>query len=345
MGLNTEEFSKAFQRIWFNISVQVFNFGVDSAVVFGVSRGLNEIGVLPQALADGMTICSCLSLSINMVLVLTKSSGGDEASAVFHAAFGNMCGVFLSPLLILGYLGVSASVDLWEVFYKLALRVVVPVAIGQLLQKFSPSVVNFVSEHKYEFKQAQQYLLIYIVYTVFCTTFAGESSEATIGEIFIMIAVQFCLLCSLMVLSWYTFKVGFPNEPKLRVMALFGSTHKTIAMGVPLIKSMYEDDPLVGLYLLSILIWHPMQLVIGSFLAPMLSSWVEKEQERLSLTVSNPQNDTTAPSATDEENRLSEAKEENGKTNEEAKDEETGETNEETASDANESAAKDARSP
>ena len=152
LGLKTKEFSKAFQRLRFNIFVQVYNFGVVSAIVYGVSRGLVKANVIAQSLADGMVVCASLPLTINMVLVLTKSSGGDEASAIFNAAFGNMMGVFLSPVLILGYLGVTGDVDLLGVFYKLALRVVLPVAVGQLLQKFSPPVVAFVAKYKKYFK-------------------------------------------------------------------------------------------------------------------------------------------------------------------------------------------------
>jgi sodium/bile acid cotransporter 7 len=303
LGLKTEEFSKAFQRLWFNFAVQAFNFGVVSAVVFGVSRGLAAANVVSQPLADGMTICSCLPLTINMVLVLTKSSGGDEASAIFNAALGNLCGVFLSPVLILGYIGVSSSVAIWDVFYKLSLRVVLPVAFGQLLQKFSPPVVRFVNEHKVRFKQAQEYCLIYIVYAVFCATFADENRNSNVGDIFIMIAVLIVLLCGLMILAWFTFKFLFPNEPTLRIVALFGATHKTVAMGVPLINSIYEDDPLVGLYTLPLLIWHPLQLLVGSFLTPRLATWVEQEQERLGQT--DPNNDATAPAASvDEETPL-----------------------------------------
>jgi sodium/bile acid cotransporter 7 len=287
LGLKTEEFSKAFQRFWFNIVVQVFNFGVVSSVVYGVSRGLAEVNVVSESLADGMVVCASLPLTINMVLVLTKSAGGDEASAIFNAAFGNMIGVFLSPVLILGYLGVSGSVELWEVFYKLALRVVAPVVFGQLLQKHSPPVVAFVKKQKEHFKRAQQYALIYIVYTVFCQTFDDGNDDSSIGDIFIMIAIQFCLLCILMVLAWYTLRFFFRDEPTLRVMGLFGSTHKTVAMGVPLINAIYEGNPLVGLYTLPLLIWHPMQLVVGSYLAPKLAAWVEQEQERLGHTVTS----------------------------------------------------------
>ncbi len=93
--------------------------------------------------------------------------------------------MFLSPLLILGYLGVSGDVDLVKVFYELTLRVVVPVLFGQLLQKASPPVVEFYKTHKKLFAKLQQFGLVFIVYTVFCKTFDKES-QSSIGDIFLM---------------------------------------------------------------------------------------------------------------------------------------------------------------
>jgi sodium/bile acid cotransporter 7 len=216
------------------------------------------------------------------VLVLTKTGGGDEAAAIFNAAAGNMIGVFLSPVLILGYLGVTGDIDLLEVFYKLALRVVVPVIVGQLLQKNSEAVVNFVKTHKREFKMAQQYCVVFVVYTVFCRTFQ-DGSDSSLGDVFLMILFQFIFLTSLMALAWFSLKLAFPNEPKLRVAGLFTCTHKTIGLGVPLINAIYGSDPAVGLYTLPLLIWHPMQTVIGTFVAPKLANFVEREHERLGI--------------------------------------------------------------
>ena len=230
LGLKTEEFSKAFQRLKFNLFIQVFNLGAVSSIVFGVSRGLASVNAISHGLADGMVVCASLPLTINMVLVLTKSSGGDEAAAIFNAAFGNMLGVFLSPVLILGYLGVTGDIELLQVFYKLCARVVLPVTVGQLLQKFSKPVTDFVKKYKPRFKTAQQYALIFIIYTVFCRTFSKEDNDSNIQDIFVMIIVQFILLCSLMVLAWISLKFLFPDEPKLRVMGLFGCTHKTVSV-------------------------------------------------------------------------------------------------------------------
>ncbi|CAB9510746.1 bile acid cotransporter 7 [Seminavis robusta] len=308
LGLKTEELTNAFKQIRFNLFVQTFNFGLISVTVFGVSRLLIELGILDRALADGMVVCACLPLTINMVCVLTKSAGGDEAAAIFNAAFGNMCGVFLSPVLILGYLGVTGDVDLFQVFYKLCLRVVLPVAIGQLLQKFSKTVVQFVKLHKPKFKQAQQYALVFIVYTVFCRTFNSDEGKSEVGDIFLMILFQFLLLVFFMIVAWILLGWFFPKSPELRVMGLFGCTHKTVAMGVPLINAIYESSPYVGQYTLPLLIWHPMQLLLGSFLVPKLVAFVEREHERLGVNPdgededkNNRNNSTDNNNQTDEE--------------------------------------------
>eukprot|EP00804_Cyclotella_cryptica_P018423 CCRYP_004270-RA/>CCRYP_004270-RA protein AED:0.02 eAED:0.02 QI:868/1/1/1/1/1/2/333/274 len=239
-----------------------------------------------QSLADGMTICASLPVTVNMVQVLTKSAGGDEAAAIFNAAFGNLVGVFLSPALILLYLGVTAEIDLGDVFYKLGLRVVLPIAIGQLLQNFVPPAKAFVKRYKKYFKQMQEWCLVFIVYTVFCKTFL-EGSDASTGDIFLMIALQFVMLCFVMVLAWLLLRVLFRKEPKLQAMGLFGCTQKTVAMGVPLINAIYESNPLVGLYTLPLLIWHPMQLLLGTAVAPYIADYVKRKEEILGLNQIN----------------------------------------------------------
>lgn len=277
MGIKTEEFKKSFQRLPFHIFVQVYNFGVVSSIVYGFSRFMVRVNVLSPSLADGMTICASLPITINMVLVLTKSAGGDEASAIFNAAFGNLIGIFLSPALILAYLGVPGTVNLSQVFFKLGMRVILPIIIGQLLQHFVVPAKEFVKRYKQYFKTAQECCLLFIIYTVFCKTFYN-GMETDVAQIFLMIVLQFGMLCVLMVLAWVCLRILFRNEPKLQAMGLFGCTHKTVAMGVPLINAIYESNPNVGLYTLPLLIWHPMQLVVGSFVAPYVAAYVKRRE-------------------------------------------------------------------
>jgi solute carrier family 10 (sodium/bile acid cotransporter), member 7 len=281
LTLKTSELRKAFLNLPFNIFVQSFNFFVVSGIVYSVSRGLEGLHVLNASLADGMVVCASLPMAINMVVVLTKASSGDEAAAVFNATCANLIGVFLSPALIPLYLGVSGNADLLTVFYKLTLKVVLPVVVGQLLQ-LVPAVYEFVKQHKTAFKLAPQYSLIFILYTVFCRTFL-DGSDASLSDICLMMVFQLMLLSTVLGLSWMALGLLFPGEPKLRVMGLFGCTFKTVSLGVPLIGAIYEDNPAVGLYTLPLLIWHPMQLIVGSMLAPHLAAFVRREEARLGI--------------------------------------------------------------
>lgn len=115
-------------------------------------------------------------------------------------------------------------------------------------------------------------------------------------------------------------KLFFRDMPKQRVCGLFSCTQKTVAgrsrfvitqqagypfvdliiytclhlrftVGVPLIGAIYGDNPSVGLYTLPLIIWHPLQLLIGSSLVPRLSAFVESETERLAALEGNGNDD------------------------------------------------------
>lgn len=84
LGVRTQDFAQALTKLRFNAFIQIYNFGYISAVVFGFTRLLALMGILDQALADGMAICSCLPMSINVGIILTSAAGGDDAVAIFH---------------------------------------------------------------------------------------------------------------------------------------------------------------------------------------------------------------------------------------------------------------------
>jgi solute carrier family 10 (sodium/bile acid cotransporter), member 7 len=167
-------------------------------------------------------------------------------------------------------------------FTNLPFSIVLPIVIGQVIWLTSKPVVTFVKKYKFYFSKAQEYTLIFIIYTVLCQTFAGERLS-NLGDVFLMILYQFILLCTVMALSWTLLQLQFPHKPKLCATGLFGCTHKTIAIGVSLINAIYEGNPNVGLYTLPLLIWYPMQLVVGSAVsvAPRLKAFVEAKTKRL----------------------------------------------------------------
>jgi sodium/bile acid cotransporter 7 len=292
--LRTTELAAALRRFRFNAFVQLYNFGFVSFVTHWASRALVDLKLLNRSLADGLTICSCLPMAINCLIVLTGSSGGDDSASIFNTSFANIFGIFVSPVLILAYLGKSGSVDVAETFFKLTVIVICPMAIGWSIQNFGPpSAGEFYRKHKKRFKKTQESCLVFIIWTVFSKSFMaaaasrqgtgdGAGGGASLVDALSMVAFEFLLMAAFMGLAWRLLAWQFPNEPELRVSGLFCCHHKTVALGVPLINSMYGRDPNVALYTLPVLVWHPMQLVVGSFLVPALSAFVRAERQRLS---------------------------------------------------------------
>ena len=78
-------------------------------------------------------------------------------------------------------------------------------------------------------------------------------------------------------------------------MGLFGCTQKTIALGIPLILSIFGGTKYESLYTLPILIWHPMQLVVGSFVVGRLQKFMAEEKERLGITDDDDQTGKRTP--------------------------------------------------
>lgn len=248
--------------------------------MFGISRALKSSGILSPFLSDGLAACGSLPIAVNAVSVLTAGCHGDEAVAIFDEAISNMIGVFLSPLLIRGYLGKIPGTNLPEIFWKLIVRVLVPLFVGQLIRYSSKKVVEFASKYKGWFSRGQKYLLVFIVYTIFCKTFLKHSGTG-IGDVFTLVLVIFILQIFFLTVAWTMTYFCYRDQPKLRVVGLFGPVAKTIALGIPLIQSLYEHNPRVGVYTLPILIWHPMLLVVGSCLTPTVRGFVDKELQRL----------------------------------------------------------------
>lgn len=56
------------------------------------------------------------------------------------------------------------------------------------------------------------------------------------------------------------------------------------AVGVPLITALYENNPNIGMYTLPLIIWYPMQVVVGTVLVPRLQAFIRNETARLAGT-------------------------------------------------------------
>ena len=140
--------------------VQIFNLAFVPLVIYGLVSAL-YLTPLDDKLLKGLLISSCLPTTVSMCVVLTKTAGGNDAAAIFNAAFGNLLGIFVTPLLILLLVGDESNLALTDVLLKLTLKILVPLAVGQGVQYGVQGAREFYTANKSRFKRMQESLLLW----------------------------------------------------------------------------------------------------------------------------------------------------------------------------------------
>ena len=276
-SLKTKELVKAALYCKLNSVTQLFSLLFIPLVCYAVVN-LLYLTSLDAKLLKGLLISSCLPTTVSMCVVLTKTAEGNDAAAIFNAAFGNLLGIFVTPVLILVLVGNESSMALGEVLLKLVLKILVPLAVGQCVQFGVSGARGYYTAHKKQFKRVQETLLLWIVYTTFCQTFhVGTDAKAPdfIATLVLVVAlyVFFCA-CSFHVSGLAA--LNFSRRD--RVAVLFCATHKTVAAGIPMLNTIFEGHADLGMFVLPLLIWHPLQLFMGSAGVPWLTKWVNAEE-------------------------------------------------------------------
>ena len=248
-----------------HLYVQLFIFLLTPALFFLTSLPLR--GLFGPELASGILALSVLPTTIASCVVFTQVCGGNVMGTLFNSAFSNLCGVFLSPLLLALLLrGAGRSLpagELLAILRDLGLQILVPLAAGQLLRLFLKPQAE---AGRKPLAQLSNALLLGVI---FFTMAASAGDPAFLGQLaraawpFAYLAVMHLLLVAL---AYGGAKLlGF--GPQDLISVTFAAPQKTLALGVPLLSACFAASPrALGLMLLPVLLYHPWQLVIAGFL-------------------------------------------------------------------------------
>ena len=230
------------------------------------------------SMREGLQVLACLPPTINMCISQTQASGGNMVTAIFNAVFGNFIGVFLTPVLVIALMGVGQGVSLVSTLRKLGTLVIVPMVLGQMCRK------TFIADYFAGnwVKKASEVMLLSIVFNTFSDTFArgigvqGSSLVKLLGTLPMV-------YLGLSLLFWQISQLLFPRiDAKTRAAALFCSSQKTLAFGIPFIRMAFASRPDVAVILAPLLVYAPVELLIGSSLfVPWMRRRIEREAPQL----------------------------------------------------------------
>lgn len=249
-----------------HIIVQTFTF-----LVFPlVGLGFHFLAPLawpsePEAIRSGFLYLCVLPSTVSTSVVLTAVAHGNTAGALFNAAFSNILGVFLTPVLVhLLMQTAGQSAPLGPILLKVMLLTLAPFFGGMILRRF---VKQWVEAHKAWVARISNTVILIIVYSAFCDSI-HENIWRRYGitltaQVFALVVLLFALMSGL--IGFTCRSVGLGREDA--IAAYFCAVKKTLAMGVPLAMLIFGQRHDLSLILLPIMFYHPLQLLANGILA------------------------------------------------------------------------------
>ncbi len=229
--------------------------------------GLNALlgpRVSPE-LALGLFFLCALPSTVSSSVAMTAVARGNVAGAVFNATLSSLVGIVLTPLWITWVMRTTgAAPDIGPVMLDLLKWLVLPLVVGQGLR---PWLGARVQAHKARIGLVDRGTILLLVYTSFCDSFQqGVWTGHGVGQVVLMAVV--CTVLFAVVMGFTAFvsrALGFGRADQ--IAAIFCGSKKTLASGVPMAKLIFGTHPGLGLILLPIMIYHPLQLIVCGVLA------------------------------------------------------------------------------
>ena len=229
-----------------------------------------------QAFRDGLLVLSCLPTTINICVAQTLAAGGNMGTAIFNAIFANVLGVFLTPLLAVWLLGAGKGVSLLATLGKLGNVVIIPLVLGQICRR--TPIGDFAQKISGYSRTLSSCLLLAIVYNVFSDTFVNGLGVGGSALIRLCIAMPTTYLFLSLIFWKLSLKVLPGLDAQTRAAALLCSSQKTLAFGIPFIKTALSHRADIAYILAPLLMYAPAQLLLGSSLiVPAMKKLINKQ--------------------------------------------------------------------
>ncbi|MBL4282675.1 bile acid:sodium symporter family protein [Vibrio fluvialis] len=263
LGLSPQAIKAGLTNWRLHVYIQMATFVVYPIlwVIFGEAF----LAYMPSALAFGFCYLLVLPSTISSSVAMTSVGKGNVPGAIFNASLSSILGVFITPLLIQLFMGFEGvQLDLLDSVISISKLLLLPMIAGQIMR---PYLVAWVDRHKAVVNKVDKYVILLIVYNAFCDSVVnGIWSEFSVGLLATSIIIcTVILLVMVHLIQWGARRTKFtlPDE----VAAVFCGTKKTLAAGIPMAKVIFGADPSLGMILLPIMLYHPIQIFYCAVLA------------------------------------------------------------------------------
>ena len=256
-----------------HLLVQGTAFGIFPLIGLAIYHSLPEAWLTPELRLGFFYLCA-LPSTVSSSVAMTAAARGNVPTAVFNATLSSLLGVVLTPLWVSLVLesksSTAAAFPIGDGILALVQWLVLPLVVGQLMR---PLLGEWAKRNKKVIQLADRGTILMLVYTSFCDSvvagvWTGRGATtlilSAVGSVAIFFAVFAIVgvICDVMRLNMED-----------RIAAQLCGSKKSLATGVPMAQLIFEGIPALGIYLLPIMIYHPLQLIITAMLA---SRWAKR---------------------------------------------------------------------
>lgn len=224
---------------------------------------LVRIPGLDPALATGLLYLCLLPSTVQSSIAFTAMARGNVAAAVCSAAFSNLAGIFLTPLLVaLLITGKSGGLSA-DALLAIAGQLLLPFIAGHLLR---PWIGPWIGRSKQLTTLVDRGAILLVVYASFSAAVVeGLWGQVSWQDLIVLVVLSSALLGLVL---WLTLvlgrSLGFSREDA--IVLQFCGSKKSLATGVPLAVVLFPASQL-GAILLPVMIFHQIQLMVCAVLA------------------------------------------------------------------------------
>ncbi|WP_339527522.1 bile acid:sodium symporter family protein [Pseudomonas sp. EL_65y_Pfl2_R96] len=285
VNLSSEQIRHGLKNWKLHVMVQTFTFAVFPLIWLLSDKLLGSH--IPSLLMLGFLYLCALPSTISSSVALTGSAGGNVPAAILNASLSSVLGIFLTPLLVSFVVGSGAGgIDLGSTLLDLCAMLLLPLVLGQLLR---PLLGKFFARHKRYTNIADKLVILLLVYSAFCNSMVSGMWQKQGNSVILTALMGSAML--LAIILWMTTRTAraLRFSPADEIAAVFCASKKSLAAGAPMAALIFGANPGLGLILLPIMIYHPLQLIVCSVMAEGYANHHRELAAQHNAAVPNPQ--------------------------------------------------------
>ncbi|MGF9563322.1 bile acid:sodium symporter family protein [Neorhizobium sp. JUb45] len=234
--------------------------------LLGLAIGFLPESILPAPLYAGILFLCVLPSTVQSSIAFTSMANGNVPAAIVSASGSNLFGMFLTPILaslVMSTTGEGGGISA-DAIEKIALQLLAPFVIGQLLQPF---IGNWIRARKKLLAPVDRGGILMVVYLAFSTAvIEGIWRTFSLTDIAAVIVTDMVLLAIVLVITMYGSRLlGFSKEDEIAIT--FCGSKKSLASGVPMANAIFAGQSSIGAIVLPIMLFHQIQLMVCAVLA------------------------------------------------------------------------------